>query len=409
MSESQLGTGAARELLREPHFRRLFTAQLVSAFGTGMTPVAMAFAVLDLTGSPRWVGIVIASQTAAQALTQIFGGALADRGSRQRVMVGADMLATASQGVMAVLLLTGTAQVGWLCVLMALTGLSFAFHFPAAIGLVPQVVERSRLQPANALLSLSRNGAFGLGGACAGVLVATVGAGWAIGLDAASFAASGWLIAGLRPREQARSESSSFLRELAEGWREFTAHRWLWVIVAQFSLVVAAWNGGFMVVGPVVAQRSLDGAASWGWVAGAFGAGLLLGGWIGMRIPVRRPMLVGTICVLTFALPLMALARPLPLPLIAGAAFVAGVGGELFSVLWNTALHTHVAPEALSRVSAYDVLGSIALAPLGEALAGPMVESIGSTTTLWIGAAMILIPTLLVLLVSDVRNLGRAP
>jgi MFS family permease len=399
------GYRAAVGQLRDGNFARLFSARFVSTFGSAMAPIAMAFAVLDLTGSPRLVGYVIASQSVAQIAVQLFGGALADRWSRRRLIVFADLLAASSQATMAFLLLSGTAEVWQLSVLMALNGVGFALHWPAAVGLVPQVVEREKLQPANALLSLAQSGAFGLGGACAGVLVALVGAGVAIAVDAATFGVSAVLMVGMRPRPQVRARGSSLLAELRDGWREFVSHRWLWVIVAQFSLVVAAWNGGFMVVGPVVAARTLGGPVAWGWVAGAFGAGLLTGGVLGMWLPVRHPMLVASVCVFTFALPLVLLTGPAPVPAIAAGAFVAGVGGELFGVLWNTALHTHVAPEALSRVSAYDILGSIALAPVGEAIAGPLVEGIGSRATLWLAAACITVPTVAVLFVRDVRAL----
>ena len=268
-----------------------------------------------------------------------------------------------------------------------------------------EVVERKKLQPANALLSLATNGAFGLGGASAGSIVAFAGAEWAIAVDAGTFVLSAILVIQLRPRPQARSEPASMLRELREGWREFTSHRWLWVIVAQFSLVVAGWSGCFLIVGPVVAVRSFGGAAAWGWVAGALGVGLLVGGVLGMRLAVGRPMLVGTICVFGHAIPLLLLIAPAPVEWVCLGAFVAGVGGEMFGVLWLTALHTHVPPEALSRVSAYDILGSIALAPLGEAAAGPLLEAIGTGNTLWIGAALIVLPTLLVLGVREVRTL----
>jgi MFS family permease len=404
-SPSPAGFRAGLEQLREPEFARLFAARLISAFGTAMAPVAMAFGVLELTGSPRLVGIVLASQTAAQVATQLFGGAIADRWSRKRVMIVADLLAAAAETAIALLLFGGAPRLSALAALMAVNGVAFALHWPAGVGLVPQVVARERLQPANALLSLAQSAAIGLGGASAGVIVATAGAGWAIAVDAASFLASAVLIAGLRPRPQARAAPSSFVREIRDGWREFTAHRWLWAIVAQFSLVVAAWNGGFLVVGPVVAERALGGAAAWGWVTGAFGAGLVVGGVLGLRLPIARPMLVATLCVFSFALPLLLLSGPAPLPWIAAGAFVAGVGGQLFSVLWNTALHTRVAPEALSRVSAYDVLGSIALAPLGEAAAGPLVEALGAGPTLWLGAACIVAPTAAVLGVREVRTL----
>jgi MFS family permease len=371
-----------------------------------MSPVAMVFGVLDLTGSAALVGVVIAAQTAAQVSVQLFGGALADRLSRQRVMVAADLLAAAWQTSIALLLLAGGARVWQLAGLMALNGVAFAMHWPASVGIVPQVVPRERLQAANSLLGLAQSAAFGLGGASAGVIVALAGAGWAFVVNAACFAASAWLIRSLRPTEQARTAGESLAHQLRDGWREFVSHRWLWTIVAQFSLVVAAWNGGFLVVGPVVAARALGGPTTWGAVAGAFGLGLVTGGLVGMRVPVRRPMLVATCCVFTFALPLALLSGPAPVPAIAAGAFVAGLGSQLFGVLWNTALHTHVAPAALSRVSAYDILGSIALAPLGEAIAGPLVEGIGARPTLLIACAMIVAPTLAVLFVPEVRTLS---
>jgi len=396
--------------LRERNLVRLVSARFCGAFGTAMAPVAMAFAVLELTGSPRWMGLVIASQTAAQVAVQLFAGALADRWPRRRLMVCGDLLAATSQASLAWLLLTGRPGVATLAGWMAVNGLAFALVWPASVGIVPQVVERGRLQSANAFLSLARSGAMGLGGAGAGVLVATAGPGWALAVNAVAFVASATLVAGIRLGDvEPRAASASLLRELREGWQEFTAHRWLWAIVAQFSLVVAAWNGGFLVIGPVVAQRALGGAAAWGWVAGVFGAGLLVGGVLGLRLSVARPMWVATLCVFGFALPLLALAGPMPLAWIAAGAFVAGVGHELFTVLWFTTLHTHVSPAALSRVSAYDILGSIALAPLGEAVAGPLVESLGARSALLLAVACIALPTLAVLGVREVRTLRSRP
>jgi predicted MFS family arabinose efflux permease len=267
------------------------------------------------------------------------------------------------------------------------------------------VVERENLQPANALLSLAQSGAYGLGGAAAGIIVALAGAEWAIATDAGTFVVSALLIAQLKPRAQQRSERQNLLRDIIDGWKEFTSHRWLWTIVAQWSLMLAGWSGCFFVVGPIVAERSLGGPGAWGWIAGAFGAGLVLGGLLGIRLAVRRPMLVGTLGVLCLTLPVALLALAAPVPWIAAGAFVAGTGLELFGVLWFTALHTHVAPEALSRVSAYDILGSIALAPIGQAAAGPLIDWIGAPRTLWLGVALIAIPTLLVLGVREVREL----
>jgi len=396
------------DLLRDPNVARLAAARFISAFGTAMAPVAMAFGMLELTGSPPLVGLVLASQTAAAAAVQLLGGALADRWSRKRQMVCADLLATVSQTTIAVLLFGGHDGVPAFCALMAVNGVAFALFYPASIGIVPQLVPHARLQRANAVLTFAQSGAFGLGGAVAGVLVAFAGAGWAIAFDAASFAVSAWLVAGLRPGPQEQGEPTRLWHQLRDGWREFTAHRWLWTIVLQFSLVVAAWQGGLFVVGPVVATRELGGATSWGWVTAALGLGFLVGAVIGMRATFRRPLLVGTLGVLLLAAPLGAMAIGAPLALVIGGAFLAGLGIQVFAVVWYTALHTRVAPEAMSRVSAYDAVGSIALAPLGEALAGPLIEGIGARATLWWGVGLIVVPTLAVLGVPEVRRLGLA-
>ena len=398
------------ELLREPDFARVFAARLISAFGSAMAPVALPFAVLDdLGGEPSDVGLVIAVGSGAQVLMQLFAGALADRGSRRRQMVAADLLAAGGQGVIAALLLAGRATIPVVVALHALSGIALALHFPAAVGLVPLVVKRERLQTANAWLSIAQATAFGLGATAGGLIAASAGAGAALAVDAASFAASALLIAGVRAASQPRSVSASLLRALREGWQEFTAHRWLWSIVLQFSVMLMAWFGVWAVVGPIVAKQSLGGPASWGWIAGAQGLGLVVGGAVGLRVRFPRPMLAASLACLPGAMVPLLLFRPAPVVGIAAAAFAAGVGFEIFNVLWNTALHTRVAPQALSRVSSYDVLGSIALVPFGEVLAGWGVESLGAPATLLVACGGILLPTLAVLCVREVRELSNAP
>lgn len=396
-------------LLRDPSFARVFAARLISAFGTAMTPVALPFAVLeDLGGTPGQVGLVVAAGSAAQILMQLFGGALADRGSRKRQMVGADALAGLAQAALAALLLGGGASLPLVMALQAVIGVAFALHWPAAVGLVPLVVPRERLQAANALLAIANSTALGLGAAAAGLLAARFGAGTALAVDAASFAASALLVAGVTARPQQKAAAASLWSELRAGWREFTAHRWLWAIVLQFTVMMIGWFGAWAVVGPIVAQRSLGGAGAWGTIAAAFGFGLVAGGLLMLRVHFPRPMFAATLACFGNALLPLLLIAPSPLAWIAAGAFVAGVCVEVFSVLWNTALHTHVAPAALSRVSAYDVVGSIALVPFGQVLAGFGVEAFGAPFTLQVAVAAIVLPTAVVLLVPEVRHLRNA-
>ena len=393
-------------LLRDPNFARVFAARLISAFGTPMGPVALPFAVLDdLHGSAGDVGLVIAAASGAQVAFQIFAGALADRGSRRAQMVTGDLAAAAGQGTVAVLLALGLASVPALIALEVVIGTALALHHPAAVGLVPLVVDRERLQRANALLAIANSTAMGLGAAVAGVVAARFGARAALAIDAVTFVVSAILVMGVREREQERAPGQSLLAELRDGWREFTSHRWLWTIVLQFTVMLLGWFGTYGVVGPVIAKRALGGAAAWGLIASANGFGLIAGGVVALRVHFPRPMLAATLCCFPFALLPLALCAELPVPWIAAAAFAAGLCGEIFGVLWFTALHTHVEPAALSRVSAYDAVGSIALVPLGEVAAGFALDGLGPGPTLLGACALIVVPTAAVLFVREVREL----
>jgi hypothetical protein len=320
-------------------------------------------------------------------------------------MVGADLLAGFAQAGIAALILLGVAGLPAVVALYAFTCVAFALHFPAGVGLVPLVVPRERLQSANALLSMAQSTAFALGGAAGGLVAAFAGAGTAIAIDASTFLASALLIAGTRPVPQPRGLGRSLLGDLVDGFREFRSHTWLWTIVLQWTLMLMGWFGVWAVAGPVIAKQSLGGAASWGLIVGAQGAGLIAGGALGLRLHFARPMLVATLCCLPLAVVPCLLIGPASLPAIAAAAFAAGLGFEIFSVIWNTALHTRIDPATLSRVSSYDVLGSVALVPVGQALAGFGLESFGSRATLLACAAAIAVPTLAVLGVRDVREL----
>jgi len=378
---------------------------MVSWFGTAMAPIAMAFGVLQLTGSARDTGVVVASQTGAQIVALLFGGVVADRVPRRRVMVAADLLAMISQCAIAFAFIDGRASVPLLAGLMALNGIALAFHSPALTGFIPEVVKAERLQPANALLGTARSGAVALGATVAGMLVATFGAGVAVAVNALTFAVSAMLVIRIRPRTRHQRAPATVFKDLREGFSEFISHRWLWVIVLQFSLVVAAGQSVYGLIGPAVARTSLGGAVDWGFIAAAFGIGTLAGAFVALRIDVDRPMLVATNCVLVFAAPAMLLATSTTVWVIALGTFAHGVAGQLFGVLWVTTLHRKIPAAVLSRVSAYDNFGSIALAPLGLIAAGVLLESVGAQFTLWTAAAVIILPTLLALCDRDVRTL----
>jgi MFS family permease len=372
-------------------------------------PVAISFAVLDLTGSATDLGLVLAVRMVPLLLFLLAGGVWADRFPRQLVMVGSDVARGGAQAVLAVLLLTGSAELWHLLVVQAVYGAGEAFWRPASAALLPSIVSPARLQQANALMAVSVNGAYTIGPAVAGLLVASAGAGVAIAVDAGTFAVSTVALLLLRVPALARpAEPTTFVADLREGWREFSSRTWLWVIVAYSALFLMIVTAPLMVLGPVVADRELGGADDWGFIAAAMGIGVILGSAAAGRLRLARPMLLG---VLLFSLGTAVFAVALGLPLatlaIAAAGFVSGVSEGLFEVIWITALQQRVTQTALARVSSYDTVGSFVFMPIGFALAGPAAEGVGIRTVLIVAAVFAVVSGVAVALVPSVRGLRR--
>jgi MFS family permease len=393
--------------LAEREFRLLFFGRTISFVGNAFAMTAIAFAVLDVTGSKADLGFVLAARAVPQVVFLLAGGVWADRLPRHLVMVGSNLVSGVAQGVLAVLLLTGQAQLWHLFALSVVSGASSAFFFPASAGIVPQTVPEAMLQPANALLRLGLNASYIGGAALGGLVVAASSPGWAIAVDALTFFVAAALTAAIHLPPGLRIPGSSFLAELGEGWREFVSRAWLWGVVLQFSIVNAVSSGSMGVLGPVVAKEHFGGAAAWGAVLAADSIGLVCGGLAMLRLRPRRMLLWGTLAIFLMPLVPLALAFPLALPVVILAAFVAGIGVEAFSVLWETTVQQEIPGEKLSRVSSYDALGSFALIPLGFAAAGAVAAAIGTKTTFFASAALITGATALVLLIPSVRTLER--
>jgi MFS family permease len=375
--------------------------------GSAVAPIALAFGVLDLTGSKSDLGLVLAAQWVPQLVLILFGGVFADRLPRHLVMVGANAVAAAAQGTIAALLLTGHAKLWHLIALQVVRGASFSFFFPASQGLVPQTVPIGELQPANVLFSMTRNGTNIVGSALGGALVAATSPGWALAFDGATYLVSALIFAGMRlPPRAASIEAPNMLRELAEGWSEFVSRRWLWAIVVAAGIGNMAWITG-NVYGPLVAKQSLGGPAPWGAIAACEAVGLLLGGVLLLRYRPDRPLFVGTAALAIGALPLLFLADWRWTPAIAAAFLLAGLALEVFNTTWTTVLQEHIPLEKLSRVSSYDALGSFVFIPLGLSIAGPVADAIGLEHALWLAAAVVAGSMLSALAVRDVRELRR--
>ncbi len=383
----------------------LVAARFVSMLGNGFARVALGFAVLALPGAgPGRLSLVLACQALPQLAFILVGGVIADRMSRSRVMVVADVVGAGAYAGLAALVLSGHAPLVALCALAVVAGTATALFAPAMDGIVPLVVPADRLQQANGWLRMGTNSALLLGLALSGVTVALVGAGWALALNAASFVVSALLTTRLRIRARP-SRTSSGWADLREGWREFTARQWLWVVVAQYTVVVASLNAYVGVLGPLMAEERLGGARSWSVVVAAQALGTIAGAGLATRVRVGRPVLVAVLATFPAALPMGLLGVGAPVRLVAVAMFGAGVAADVFAVLWVTTVQREIPEAVLSRVSSCDLFGSLAFAPLGLLVAGPIAAAVGISHALAGCASLVLLASAAALLSPSVRSL----
>jgi MFS family permease len=406
--------------LRLPAFRLLLTGRTISALGNAFAPIALAFAVLDLTGSAGALGLVVGSRTLVNVLFLLFGGALADRMPKTVLMVGSSLAAAVTQGAVAALVLSGSATVPLLIALSAVNGMVSALSMPASAAIVPQLVPAEMRQQANALGRMLFNGAAVIGAPVGGVVVAAVGPGWGIAVDAATFLLSGLCFALVRipapvraagtgtelesvasPVVQARS---TIFADLRVGWSAFISRTWLWVVVAGFCVLNAAWSGSLFVLGPVIADDTI-GRQAWGFVLAADTVGMILGAIVAMRIRLHRLLLFGVVCTAFETLPVLSLGLYPHLGLLLAAAFVAGLAIEQFAVAWETTMQEHIPADKLARVYSYDMVGSFLAIPIGQAAVGPIADAVGVERTM-IGAAVLMLIAVVGMLSSrDVRHL----
>jgi MFS family permease len=392
--------------LQEREFRLFFTGQTVSLLGDGVTPFALAWAVLDLTGSARDLGFVMAANAAPLVVFLLVGGVFADRLPRRGVMLTADVARMAVQAATAALLLSHAAHIWELIVLQAVAGTGTAFFSPASTGLTPMTVSPGRLQEANALRAISTASMQFAGPALAGILIVAAGPGYALAIDAASFGVSALYLMRLHLPSHSDLPPQSFARDLLDGWREFTARTWVWSCVVTFFLA-NMMSSVWLVLAAAWVKNGHGGAGAWTVILVVSAIGALAAGATALRLKPRRPLLLGTIAVVPNAAPMIVLALKLPWQALVVTALVTGFGNMLFNTLWETTLQQHIPSASMSRVSAYDWFGSRLGAPLGLALAGVVAAGIGMSRTLWIAAAVNLAGVAAKLALPSVRRLQR--
>ncbi len=394
--------------LYERNFAWYFASRFSNTLGSMMAGVALTFAVLDLTDSASALGQVLAARTIPMVLFLLFGGVIADRFPRTLVLQLSNLLSALTQGVVAWLVISGSAELWMIIVLEVFNGAVSAISFPAMASMVPQLVRREQLQPANALLSLSRGGLTIVGPTLAALLVVTVGPGWALAADALTWLLAAVLLTRVRvPPRPPAEEQPGTLRELREGWTFFVGTTWLWVVVLAFGVLNAIHTGAWFTLGPAVAKDTI-GEQGWGFVLSAESVGLLLMTVVLLRIRVRRPLLIGMLGCSLMGVPMMVLGLEPHLVGLLLTTFVAGAGIELFSMGWNLAMQENIEDRMLSRAYSYDALGSFVAMPVGQLIYGPLGEAFGYRDVLVVSGALYLFVALLVLSSRSVRNLPRS-
>lgn len=386
-----------RAVLRQREFRLLWAGQAASVLGDRLVLVALALFVTDFAG-PTELGLVLAAQFVPFVGLLLFGGVWADRLPRQRLIVATDLVRLACHALLAALIFTGAVEVWHIVAIEIVFGAAMAFFQPAYSGLLPQTVPEALIQEAQAVTAVTRTASSFLGPAIATALVLGLGAGWAFALDAATFGVSAVMLMRLRPRERGvRAARASTFHELREGWGAFVANTWVWAIVASAATAMLFAIGPWQTLGPTVGEDRYDSPGYYGVAMTAFGLGALIGSLVAGGLRPRYPMRVAHLVVMPNTLVIVLFVFGAPFALVFAAFMIGGAGVSVFAVLWETALAERIPPHLLSRVSAYDWMGSMAFVPIGYALAGPAAEAFGATEVLVFGVAVALVVDLLVL------------
>lgn len=399
----------ARGPLRHRDFRLLVGGAGISSLGNAITPVALAFAVLDLGGTATDLGVVVALFAASEVVTTLLGGVLGDRVSRQLMMEGSAAGSALVEAVMALLLVTGVATIPVLTLLGMVVGVLSALNQPSSQAMTRLTVPAEDLPAAVAVRPLAQQLGMIVGAVLGGVLVAAAGPGWAVMVDAATFALAALCYARLRvPHAPAAGPRTSMLADLGEGAREVMRHTWLWLMIGQAMVYHLFYGGAQGVLGPIVVGERL-GRSAWGFALGALMAGFVIGGLVCLRWRPRRALFAGAVLLTSTCLFPLAMALSDRLEVIALGALLHGVGLSIFSVFWDLSIQQRVPEDKLARVYSFDLVGSFVARPLGLALTGPVAQAVGLRAWLLVVALALAAVEIAALLSRDVRTLEMDP
>jgi MFS family permease len=390
--------------------RLLLAGFTISSVGDGLLPMAIVFAVLGLGGSPVDLAVVLFAGEIPLVLFGLLGGVWSDRVTRRDLLVGAQLVRGASQATLAVLLLTGRAELWMIAVLAGVSGTLAAVSNPAAAGLVPEVVPEQALRHANGWLHTAGNLSYLVGAPLASLLVTVADPGVVVAVDAASFLLAAACGAALRGHTRRRAQAgASILGDLRTGWREVRKRRWLLTEMLRSAFDFPLMVAPIMLLGPVIALERLGGPLSWAAITSAFFCGSLIGVQLAKRHAPSRPMLLCTALMYVGVLTPLLLGFTSWTVLIAAVELVKGVGVGFFGATWATLLQRHVPDAVRSRVAAWDFTLTSGLTPFGYLIAAQLAGLMGATATLALGAAWIVVSVSAALSVRELREFRDRP
>ncbi|MFM1909600.1 MAG: hypothetical protein RLZZ545_298 [Actinomycetota bacterium] len=395
-----------RELKSYPGFYSLAASRFISNVGNGISPIALAYGVLSLPGATgKDLSIVMAARYVPLLGFMLFGGVIADRFQRNRLVGSSDIIGSFVAGISAISLIAGFSSTWLLALMGGIFGILNAIWWPAMSGVLPEIVPKEKLQEGNAVVGLLTNIGYIVGTLGGGIIVSTIGAGWGLLADAITFFIAGVIVWFLPITGRIKDKSPGIIHDLKVGWREFISRSWVIAMVFTFALINMAFDSMLSVLGPLNFNDLKSGPQHWSYNLAGLSLGMLIGGLWTLKIKLKHPLFIAMILIALSSVWDFTLAFDFPLAVSILASVFSGISLEIFMVTWNTSLQHHVPEESYSRVSSYDTLGSFGIAPLGIVIAGPLAMHFGVNSILLVTGLTTLIAATASLFVPSVRNL----
>ncbi|MBK7318975.1 MFS transporter [Candidatus Villigracilis affinis] len=407
-------------------FALLWTGQTTSRLGDNLYRIALAWWVLEKTGSATAMGTVLIFSQVPLLIFILIGGIVVDRFPRIRIMFLSDILSGTVVILIALFSWLDVLQIWHIYIASLLFGFVEAFFFPAYQAVIPQIVPPDMLTSANSLNGLSQRIMGVIGPIVGASLVAVGGTSLTFGLDALSFFASAFCVfpilrAGLyempkkedsaateiKPRRTIKEEIKRGIADLREGWNAIITIPWIWITILIFGVLNIMEGSPRAVAMPFLIKDELGAdVAVLGWFGSAFSVGYVVCAlWLGQYKRLRRRGLLGYLPIMVNGIMLLLFGLKSPIPVLIAAMFVYGFCFNIFGLVWNSTLQEMVPHEKLGRVYAIDSLGSWILLPIGFALAGWGTDKLGSPTVFLIGGVGTILMILIGLSHPAIRNL----